>query len=249
MPGWDAFLTDQDRAVFAASGYGARGTLGAHPVLLVVDVTYAFCGDRPEPVAEAVRRRPNSCGQAAWDALPHIRSLLDAAHAAGVPVLYTRGAPRREDGFGRGRWNDKRAHESAGYPADSDDILAEVAPGPGDVVIEKLKPSGFFGTPLAGYLVELGADSVIVCGSTTSGCVRATVVDAFSYNYRVAVPEEAVFDRGQASHWLALFDMDMKYADVLPAAELALHLVALSGSAQVAGRVTDRTRRDGTGAA
>lgn len=240
MPGWDAFLTEQDRAVFAASGYGARGTLGEHPVLLVVDVTYAFCGDHPEPVVDAVRRRRNSCGQAAWEALPHIKTLLGAARSSGVPVLYTKGAPRRQDGFGRGRWTDKRAPGHGSYPDDSDDILTEVAPEPGDVVIEKLKPSAFFGTPLAGYLVELGADSVVVCGCTTSGCVRATVVDAFSYNYRVAVATEAVFDRGQASHWMTLFDLDMKYADVLPTAGLARHLAA---------GFTGRTRRDGTGAA
>lgn len=102
----------------------------------------------------------------------------------------------------------------------ANEIVAEIAPRPGDIIIEKNKPSVFFGTLLASYLVDLHADSLIVCGTTTSGCVRATVVDAFSYNYKVTVVTEATFDRGEASHWVNLFDMDHKYADVTPLSEV-----------------------------
>jgi len=87
-------------------------------------------------------------------------------------------------------------------------------------VIYKLKPSGFFGTPMAGYLTQLGCDSVIVTGTTTSGCVRATVVDAFSLNYRVILAEEGCFDRSEASHAVSLCDMHAKYADVVSTAEI-----------------------------
>ena len=95
-----------------------------------------------------------------------------------------------------------------------------IAPGPRDIVVKKQKPSGFFGTNLASYLTLLGCDSVIVVGTTTSGCVRATVVDAFSLNYRVILAEEGCFDRSEASHAVSLCDMHAKYADVVPTAEV-----------------------------
>ena len=95
-----------------------------------------------------------------------------------------------------------------------------IAPGPQDIVIRKQKPSGFFGTNLAAYLTLLGCDSVVVVGTTTSGCVRATVVDAFSLNYRVTLAEEGCFDRSEASHAISLCDMHAKYADVVPTAEV-----------------------------
>jgi nicotinamidase-related amidase len=95
-----------------------------------------------------------------------------------------------------------------------------IAPGPQDIVVKKQKPSGFFGTDLASYLSLLGWDSVIVVGTTTSGCVRATVVDAFSLNYRVILAEEGCFDRSEASHAVSLCDMHAKYADVVSTAEI-----------------------------
>ena len=87
-------------------------------------------------------------------------------------------------------------------------------------MIDKQKPSGFFGTNMAAYLTLLGCDSVVLTGTTTSGCVRATAVDAFSLNYRVALAEEGCFDRSQASHALSLCDMHAKYADVVKTAEV-----------------------------
>jgi maleamate amidohydrolase len=83
------------------------------------------------------------------------------------------------------------------------------------MVVEKVKPSAFFGTPLASHLISLGVDTVVVTGCTTSGCVRATVTDAFSYNFRVLLVEEGTFDRGEVSHKVNLFDLNQKYADVV----------------------------------
>jgi isochorismate hydrolase len=94
-------------------------------------------------------------------------------------------------------------------------------------VIKKQKPSGFFGTNLASYLTLLGCDSVIVVGTTTSGCVRATVVDAFSLNYRVTLAEEGCFDRSEASHAVSLCDMHAKYADVVSTAEILSYIEQL----------------------
>jgi nicotinamidase-related amidase len=101
----------------------------------------------------------------------------------------------------------------------ANEIVEEIAPQPGDIIVHKQKPSAFFGTALMSMLNEVHADTVLVCGTTTSGCVRASVIDAFSYNMKVSVVEECVFDRGQASHKINLFDMAMKYADVIPLKE------------------------------
>src|SRR5205807_10255645 len=123
---------------------------------------------------------------------------------------------------GSWRWKSTRGEEAGGSPGgvDGNEIVAMIAPGPKDIVIRKQKPSGFFGTNLVSYLTLLGCDSVVVVGTTTSGCVRATVVDAFSLNYRVILAQEGCFDRSEASHALSLCDMHAKYADVLPTEEI-----------------------------
>ena len=94
-------------------------------------------------------------------------------------------------------------------------------------MIKKQKPSGFVGTNPASYFTLFGCDSVIVVGTTTSGCVRASVVDAFSLNYRVILAEEGCFDRSQASHAVSLCDMHAKYADVVPTAEILAYFDGL----------------------
>jgi nicotinamidase-related amidase len=99
--------------------------------------------------------------------------------------------------------------------ADGNTIVPEIAPGPDDLVVYKQKPSAFHGTNLLSWLMLLGADSLLVTGTTTSGCVRATVLDAFSNNFRVSIVEEGCFDRAQASHAINLCDMHAKYADVI----------------------------------
>jgi maleamate amidohydrolase len=224
QPIWNEFLTERDKAVFAASGYGARGGFGKRPALLVIDVNYAFCGDKAEPILESIKRWRNSCGEESWPAVAAIKSLCDKAHEKGIPVLYTTGI-RREDNWDSGSWSWKngRSGEDQHTPAtniDGNQIVDEIAPGPRDLVIYKQKPSGFFGTNMASYLQLLGCDSVIVTGTTTSGCVRATVLDAFSLNFRVALAEEGCFDRSQASHAINLCDMNAKYADVVKTAEV-----------------------------
>ena len=99
-PIWSRFLTERDQAVFAASGYGARGGFGRRPALLVIDVNWAFCGDKPEPILESIKRWRNSCGEDAWLALPYIKSLIDKCRQKGIPVIYTTGE-RRPDNCAR----------------------------------------------------------------------------------------------------------------------------------------------------
>ena len=235
-PIWNPFLTERDKQVFARGGFGARQGFGKRPAIIVIDVNYNFCGDRPEPILESIKRFHTSCGEEAWVGVKAIKSLLTAARAKGLPVIYSTGT-RRPDKWDAGSWTWKNARTTEGPPAASginpavngNDIVADIAPQPQDIVIEKQKPSVFSGTPLRSFLTLLRADSVIVTGTTTSGCVRATVIDAFSENYRVSIVEEGCFDRAQASHAINLCDMHAKYADVIKLQEAIAFIGTLPG--------------------
>ncbi|MBV9121584.1 MAG: isochorismatase family protein [Chloroflexi bacterium] len=227
---WEPFLSDRDRAVFEGAGYGVRQGFGQRPALLIVDVNYNFVGDRREPVEESIKRFRNSCGYEGWAAVDAIRDLLAAARDKGIPVVYSTGV-NRSDGRHRGAWdykNSRNGEDVQGAAAEiGQHIVREIAPWPREFVIEKLKPSMFFGTPLVGHLLEWKVDQLLVVGGTTSGCVRATAVDGFSHNFRVALVEEGCFDRGQASHALSLWDLQAKYADVVPVAETISYIEGL----------------------
>lgn len=220
MAVWDEFLTDRDREVFSASGYGARQGFGRRPALLVIDVNYAFCGQRSESLMESIAGSRTACGPEAWKAVDNIRELLTAARRQALPVFYSTGLRSGSTDFDRGRWVDKntRSGEDRGVP-DGLKIVEDIAPLPHEIVIQKNKPSMFFGTNLVGHLVDLGVDSLLVVGVATSGCVRGTVVDGFSYNFRVSVVEECTFDRGEATHAMNLFDIHQKYGDVVSLGE------------------------------
>jgi maleamate amidohydrolase len=212
------YLDDTERRVLDRAGYGGSVGVGKRPVLLVVDVTWAFCGDDPDAdVLEAVAKYPLASGRVAWEAVTEIRRLVDGAREREMPVVFTRGplSPVSPSS----RWDDKNKRRLAAPPG-AGEIVPHSGYRPDDAVIYKEAPSAFFGTPLTRWLTGLGADSVIVCGGTTSGCVRATVVDAFSQNLKVVIAADATFDRVQASHRVSLFDMDLKYADVLAAAQV-----------------------------
>jgi nicotinamidase-related amidase len=126
-------------------------------------------------------------------------------------------------------WSEKPSAKRAPAKPDGNkwDIIDEAAPLPGEAVLYKAAPSAFFGTLLMAQLNALDVDSLIICGESTSGCVRATVVDGRSYRFKVTVVEEAVFDRHQATHAINLFDMHEKYADVLGIDEVVAHLNTL----------------------
>jgi nicotinamidase-related amidase len=225
---WDAFLTERDRERAAAQPAVRKGG-GARPALLLVDLYRWVFGDRPEPLVEAIRSWPGSCGPVAWDALPHIQRLLAAAREMEIPVVHLTGSdaiPGWRDVHPRG--GSVEDHGLAERRKRRYDIVDEVAPAPGESVIRKAAPSAFWGTPLTGHLVSLGVDTVVVAGESTSGCVRATVVDAKSHRYKVIVPEECVFDRDEAPHAINLFDMDQKYADVIPLDEVIDYMASVA---------------------
>ena len=223
---WDDVVPERDQQVFNEAGYGKRGGFGQRPALIVVDVTYDFCGDRPEPILESIKKFRNSCGEDAWVAIPYLQRLIAAARAKGVPIIYTHALPR-ENAVQAGGWARKNARVLEPTEISQrigNDIVAEIAPQRGDIVIQKGKPSAFFGTPLQAFLVQLGADSLIVTGTTTSGCVRASCVDAIQYGFPVLVPRECVGDRAAGPHEANLFDIDAKYGDVVALEEAIGHL-------------------------
>ena len=228
--GWDAFLTERDRRLLSATTWAKSSPfgLGTAPAVVVVDAYYASVGDRREPLLDSVSRWPASCGLDGWKALDRMADLLDRARECGIEIIYLTGLD--DDPV---PWSPKARPARGVSPgatrrrgAYSDDpkvgrrelqIVTEVAPQHGETVLAKATPSGLSGTPLDVLLRSRYRDTVIVVGEATSGCVRATAVDACALGYRVAVVEDCTFDRLQASHWMSLFDLDQKYADVMDA--------------------------------
>ena len=232
---WDAVIPEEERRVFEAAGYGKRAGWGTSPALVVDDVNYNFVGDRPEPILDSIKRFRNSCGEVGWRTIPRIARLLEAARGAEIPVFYTTQGYSL-DRLGVGSWGTKNARALEVSPEAREigaEIVREIAPRPGEVVIKKTKPSAFFGTPLASLLTALRIDTLVMAGTTTSGCVRASAVDAFSLNYRVVVVEDCCFDRSETSHRVSLFDLNAKYADVVSLDEVVTHLATLAGRGRV----------------
>lgn len=192
--------------------------MGSRPVLMVIDMTEAFVHDQ-YPTGWARTGEP--CART-------VAGLLDAAREAAVPVIYTVTEPLGHAAL-VGAWLRGRPGPSM-FPFDAPgrhhEVVPELAPQAEDVVIAKPKPSAFFGTQVHAVLNAMRADTLIVTGMTTSGCVRATVNDAFMLNYHVVVPLECVADRSQLSHEVELFDMGSKYADVVRIVDLVASLEA-----------------------
>lgn len=196
--------------------------LGARPALLLVDLYYAALGTERLPIVEAVRKWPMSCGAEGWAAVDRAAELLETARAAEIPIAHI---TLLEFPTPWARGSVGATAERAPQELDvAYEIVAEVAPRGDELVIRKSAPSAFQGTPLSFFLNAHDVDSVLVCGESTSGCVRATVVDAATHRLKVGVVEDACFDRTEASHWINLFDMDQKYGDVLTTSEAGEYL-------------------------
>lgn len=209
---WDDVISAEDLERYEKAGFGRSSGLGERPALLIIDVQYRTLGDTPKPFDEAIGDYTTACGQVGWDAVAHIQRLLEWFRANDRPVLYPHVAPKQA--YDAGTLGAK-VPSIMQVPEQGYRIPPEIAPRPQDVMVPKKHPSAFFGTPLASYLIDAGADSVVVTGCSTSGCVRGTVVDAFAYNFKVLVPYDAVYDRSDLVHKVNLFDMGQKYADVM----------------------------------
>ncbi len=233
---WDEFLADDDKLTLKERPHQVWG-YGQRPALVLIDLyRWVFGDERPASVKDAMAEWPGTCGPQAWDAIPPLQRVLGAARAAELPIVHVTGLNPLDSGIAG--WSNRGKRETDGYVADPKqadklrrrfDIIDEVAPLPGEAVIRKAAPSGFFGTLLMSHLHAHDVDGIILVGESTSGCVRATCVEGRSYRFKMTVVEECCFDRHRTAHAMNLFDMHQKYADVLGVDEVVGHLEKLAG--------------------
>ena len=212
-------MSDKEaREVYAKAGLGESVTLGSRPAVLVIDFSCGFTD--PEC----------ALGSDSTEAVEQTKRVLDAARAKGLPVIFTTIGfePSLKDG---GLWLQK-------VPSLGDlqiggrwvEIDPRLEPRTDETIVLKKGASAFFGTNLPAILVSQNVDSVILCGATTSGCVRATAIDLLQYGYPTLVPRECVGDRAQAPHEANLFDIDAKYADVVPLDDVLDYVESVRGT-------------------
>ena len=218
---WKDVMSPEDLALYTQ--YRRETYVGQRPALLVIDLYNSAYQGGARPVHEVAREFPSACGEYAWNAIEPTKQLLAMAHARGLPVVYTTKEQRKEALPHKTQSTNRRGGRTGEDPWG---IFDAFKPEPDDLTIYKVRASGFFGTPLIAHLTQYGVDTVIVCGESTSGCVRASVADAYSYGFHVVVVEECTYDRSLLSHKVNLFDMHHKYADVMHMDEVAEHLEA-----------------------
>jgi nicotinamidase-related amidase len=212
---WKDLLTPEMEEIYSA--YRRKLFVGPRPAILAIDLYEKAYQGGNRPVLEVNREFPGSCGEFAWAALEPTQRLFAAARKAGVPILYS---TRHADTNGVQSTYRNLGREQTNQFA----IKEEVAPHPQDLIIYKERASAFFGTPLIAHLRRLKVESLIVCGESTSGCVRASTVDAYSYGFHSAVVEECTYDRSLLNHKINLFDLHHKYADVMHVQDVIAHL-------------------------
>jgi maleamate amidohydrolase len=222
---WDGIISEEEQRAYRAAGFGRQTGLGKRPALLVIDVQYRTVGTKRMPFFEAIKEFKTSCGEVAWDAVDNIAKIVSLFREKGWPILYPYVAPKFS--FDQGRLSDK-VPDIMDISAKGYEFVHKIAPRENDILLPKKHPSAFFGTPLASYLINVEADTLVVTGCSTSGCVRGSVVDAFAYNFRVCVPSDAVYDRSTVSHAVNLFDIAEKYADVMTSDECCAALAGIA---------------------
>jgi len=223
---WDDVLSERDRAVIRKGGWGKIRGMGMRPCLMIVDPQYNYVGEN-KPILEQQDQWPTGCGAEAWVGVQKIKRLIDAARVKKVPIIYTRQIQKRTlafDGFAK---KAKRKSDVFLEGHKGTQIVEEIAAREEDLIVDKYYGSAFYGTPMVSYLNGLRVDSILMTGGTTSGCVRATVVDAITRNYNVALVEDCVFDRVEISHKVSLLDMWMKYCDVISLEEALTYLAKI----------------------
>jgi nicotinamidase-related amidase len=224
---WEDLLTEQDRIVYNSGVFGGAVGIGSRPAVVVVDVLNKSIGDESLPILEAMKRFGNTCcGEYGWRAIPPIERVLAGARREGVKCYYTiPQAPADRPSETLERFDEKMPNwMNYSGTRQGFSFADEIAPQAGDIIIRKPTASSFYLTDFEEQLRAAGVDTLIVTGCTTSGCVRATVVDAHARGFKINVVEDGVFDRGQTTHAINLFDMQAKYADVISAEEVTQRL-------------------------
>ncbi|MHB2022620.1 MAG: isochorismatase family protein [Mycobacteriales bacterium] len=221
--GWRGLIPHSEWELYRKAGYGRPMPPGSRPALLVVDATFRFVGT-DDAQDRSMLSYPTSTGSRAWRAVEQAEGLLWAFRRRSLPVYYS---IRDQDPPVQAQLPRALKRAEGEEPANANEIVPPLAPIAGEAVIAKAKPSAFHSTTLLSMLIYRGVDTVVVVGGVTSGCVRASAVDAFSYGLRVVVAEDAVFDRSELSHATSLFDLEQKYAQVCPS-DAALDYLGLS---------------------
>jgi maleamate amidohydrolase len=221
MKDWMKIVPEAERKAYESGGFGKPGEIGERTALIVIDVTYGFTGSRGLTIEQAIAEFGPACGPVSWETMPRIAQLIAMFRDLGRPVVYTRGDAYDVLYTGRAT-KSKRVQD---YDPKFNEFPPDITPKDGEWILDKTKASAFFQTPLASYLVKNQIDTVIVCGVSTSGCVRASVVDAFSNGFTTFVVDDCCFDRSQFAHAANLFDMNAKYATVLSLNELEVSLL------------------------
>jgi maleamate amidohydrolase len=201
-------------ADYAHAGFGGKLVPGKRPALILVDFARAYYDKGCGLYAGVEAERANAA------------TLAEAARAAGVPVIFTRVEYRSpEDGGQFYRKVPALAAFDTGNPMG--DFTPELAPVRGDTVLTKHFPSAFFGTDLAAQLHALNIDTLLVTGLSTSGCVRATTLDALCHGFVPLVVEDACGDRDRSVHDSNIFDLKSKYAEIVTTAWTKEYLAGL----------------------
>ena len=202
-----------DTEIYARQGFGNSSGFGNKPALLIVDFVNGF--NDPDLFG----------GGNIAPAIAKTQTLLKVVREKKLPIAFTR-VVYADDGSDMGVFGMKASGlQKLTEDAPISQIVPELTPESGEYIVRKTQPSAFFSTGLAGWFVSKGVDTVIVTGCTTSGCVRASVVDSMSYNYRTIVASDGVGDRAMGPHEANLFDMGQKYADLLTCDEIVAHLL------------------------
>lgn len=217
MKDWMKIIPAEERKAYEQGGFMGSAEIGERTALIVVDVTYGFCGSEGKTLEEAIAEFGPACGPVSWETMPRIAELIRMFRDLGRPVIFTRSHPLDTQFAGKATKSKRVTNVT---PPKFNDFPDSIMPQQGEWILEKTKASCFFQTPLASYLVQKHIDSVIVCGVSTSGCVRASVVDSFSNGFNTFVVDDCCFDRSNFAHCANLFDMNAKYATVLSLDEL-----------------------------
>lgn len=233
---WRSFLPPEEQVGYKQAKFGAAESMGQRPALLVIDCTLSFMGRSGDlSLEEATAEFPTACGPVAWESLPRITALMDRFREREFPIVYSRSDLSVGSVMGGATKAGRTGGRDLEVVASGNVFPDEIEPRPDELVLEKPRASVFFDTPLATYLRTLEVDTVVACGTTTSGCVRASVVDAMSHGFLTFVVEDACFDRAPTPHRANLWDMHSKYASVVTTTQI---LEELSGQTVALGRTT-----------
>jgi maleamate amidohydrolase len=219
---WKDVIPEADLRLYA--NWRRETFVGPKPALLAIDLYDIVYRGGARPPIEINEQYPNTCGIFAHRAIEPTKQLFAAARRAGIPIFYCT-QETRPNNRPRGAVS-TRSQKPTPAP-DGFAIYHEFTPQASDVVIWKQRASAFQGTPLFSHLSLLGVQSLIVCGESTSGCVRASAVDAYSNGFHVSVVEECTYDRAELTHKVNLFDLHHKYVDVMHLDEVVTHLDAM----------------------